>query len=419
MPIRRIPLIALLMIVAGSNAYPVQETPASQPAETTMQREDQVRRRVLRDFQSDILAAKSALTELREAADKHAKNLKDLLSNDAGKRLARDAVAVMTYVQIRDEPPPPADFITRKLQTVEDVQQSVEAKLAMPFIEDLPAPQTRREILDAYAWAKGKADRLADRRDSLQALLATASNEGDVSKSATLEQAISEYKNRYTRFLNEGWQKGEAQAAGRAQQTMSEAGEKAALEQANQKARLELEKANAEISRMKAEHDVELRRLREEQEQKLADVDRQLAIARAARLKQEAETTVIAQKGEEDAAKVLKRKRCQDPELKSLLASLLAEGYRQPGQHEPTIDKQPISLGALRSVGALERTVTGLSLLTEILRHDGFYDPDRPMMTFPGPYVNLSGPEMEKIKKIQATLNELGETMVEMRMLAP
>ncbi len=419
MPVCRLSLFVSMLLLSAVPATATQEASAAQATDAASQREEQVRRHVLTDFRDEILATKTVLATFRETLEKTAREYKELLANDTGKRIARDPVAVMTFLQLRDQPMPPVQEVTKKLEAVEQLLKDVDAKLARPAIADLPSSQARRDVLDAYAWAKGRAERIADRRDSLQALIATAPTEGDLSKAPTLEQAINEYKSRFTRFLNEGWQSGEAKAANRAQQTMSEAGEKAALEEAAQKARLELEKANAAIARMTAEHEAELRRLREQQDQRLADLDRELAVARSARLKQEAETTVIAKKGEEDAAKILKRKKCEDPEVKALLAPFLTPGYRQPGRNEPSVDKEPMSLNALRSYGALDRTVHGLSQLTDILRRNYYHDPDRPSIPFQAPYEALSGEDMEKVKKIQGLLNELGETMVELKMLSP
>lgn len=410
------PLWAVSILLATASA-PGQE--ASTPPDTAAQREDELRRRVVKDFRDEILSAKDALTAMQQAVQKLGARQKELLTSESGKRIASDPLAVMTFIQIRDEPMPTTEQVGKKLEQVDAVLTGVEARLKRPRIEDLPSSQQRRDVLDAYSWAKARTDRISERLDSLEGLLAVSPSSGELSNAPTLDAAIKEYKTRFSRFLNEGWQRGEAKAAERAQQTMTEAGEKAALEQAAQKARLELEKVNAENQRLKTEHEAELRRLREQQDQRLADLDRELAVARSARLKQEAETTVIAQKGEEDAAKVLKRKKCQDAEVKALLAPFLTEGYRQPGQNQPTVDKQPMSLTALRQAGALERTIPGLSALTNILRRDYYDDPDRPSIPFPGPYETLSGTDMEKVKKIQGLLNELGETMVEMKMLAP
>lgn len=413
--------VVLFLSLASTPILAAQE--ASHPADAAAQREDQVRRRVLTDFRDEATAARTAISALRDNVQRFSTESKDLLKNDAGKRIAHDLTAVMTFIQIRDDPMPSTDEIAKKLQMVEGVLKDIDSKLARPRVEDLPSTQQKMDVLNAYAWASARVDRVSDRTDSLKALIASVPSDADVSKAPTLETAITEYKSRFSRFLNEGWHQGESNAADRAKQTMTDAGERSSLEQAAQKARIELEKVRAENERLKAEHEAELRRLREQQDQRIADMDRELAVAKAARLKQQAETTVIEKKGEEDAAKVLKRKQCEDPEVKALLAPFLAPGYFQPGRPmTQTVDKQPVSLKALRSYGALDRTIQGLGILTDVLRrsgNDNFPDPDRPGISFGAPYGGLNGDDKEKVKKIQGLLNDLGDTLVEMKMLSP
>ena len=419
MAIARFSFVVGLFCLASSAARGTQEAgqPAAQ-ADAASLRVDEVQRRVLKEFRDETAGAKAALTALQEAAQKFSGELKELLTNDAGRRVARDPLSVMAFIQIREEPAPSAEQVKKKLDVVDAVLAGVDARLKQARVDGLPSSQQRRDVLDAYSWAKARADRIADRRDSLQALIVASPSDIDVSAAITLDAAVSEYKSRFSRLLNEGWQKGEARAAGQAQQVMVDTAERATLEQAIRNAELRLEKLAAENQRLRVEQNAELLRLREEQDKRLADMDRELEVERAARLKQEAETAVMAKTGEENAAKVLMRKKCQDPETKRLLAPFLAHGYAQPGKRGGAYEKGPVSLSATRQFGALEPTVHGLGRLLAI-GVDANWDKERPRWGYRNAVENMSGPQRDEIKKAQQLLIELGDTLVELGMLAP
>lgn len=408
--------LVVCVVFLGSPWVAARQDSAPSAQETVPQREDELRRRVLSDFRDEIIAAKEALLSLQAASKQYGQEVTELLTSDAGKRIAKDPLAVMAFVQIRDEPLPAADQLSKKLVAIEEALKNVDARLARSRVEDLPTPSSRREVLDAHGWARARIDRVGERRDTLQSLIATTPGNGDVSQGPTLETAAKEYKNRFARFLNEGWQQGEARAAEKAKQTMTAAGEAAVLEQATAKATLELERVKAENERLRTEHEAELRRLREDQEKRLADLERELAVAKASRLKQEAETESIAKKGQDDADRIRRRQKCQDPEVKRTLAPFWAPGHYQIGKDIPDSEKRPHSYSLLKACGALQPTRDGLQALHTIATTPG--DPDRPRWPYGG-FTELSSQEAIEIRKAQDLLNELGEAMVELKMLLP
>jgi hypothetical protein len=394
-------------------------SPPGAPSDVATQREDEVRRRVLNDFRDDAAGAKDALAALQDAAQWVRGELNNLLTSDVGKRIARDPLAVMAFIQIRDEPIPSADQVAKKLEVVESILTSVDARLGRHRVEELPSSQQRREVLDACAWAKSRLDRLTDRRDSLRTIIATTSSDGDVSTAPTLDAAIKEYKGRFARLLNEGWQRGEAKAIEGAQKIMFDTAEKTALDQAAHEAQLELEKAKAENQRLKAEHEAELRLLREGLERRLAEMERELAVAKADRQVTQAQTVVVAKKGQEEAAMILKRKKCDDPHTKDVLAPFITKGYIQPWS-STTVDLQPVSLSKLRAVGALDETERGLSMLHKVASNP---DTSRPRwgqpLTGMKDLANHHPKQYERTREAQKLLIELGDALVELGMLAP
>jgi hypothetical protein len=78
------------------------------------------------------------------------------------------------------------------------------------------------------------------------------------------------------------------------------------------------------------------------------------------------QTDATMQKGKADADKIRLRQKCDDPEVKKLLAPFTATGLWQPGDRpgQPWIHAWgPISFAALKKTGALEPTQHGLTEL--------------------------------------------------------
>lgn len=410
--------VPFLLCLFATQAALAQAETAPADDDLIARREDDVRREVLKTFEDEILNAQDKFRDLKTKASSLSDQIQALLTNDTGKRLARDPLAIVTFIQIRDEPAPSVQQIDRKAAAVDAALKAVEEKLARPRV-DLPSPQQRCEILDAYSWARGNADRIADRLDFLQALLATTAGNDDVSKVPTLDAAIKEYKNRFTRVFAQRWLEGEEKAAERAQKTLTDTAEKAVLERAAQEAKLKMEKAVAEVERLKAEHEVELRQLREKQEKRIADIERELALAKAARLKQQAETIVIAKQAQQDADLILKKKQARDPEVQQLLAPFIAPGYYQPKypRGEIGVQKIPMSYAKLQAFGALQPDTNGLQKLIQVATWSG--DKARPRWSYNWRAHKLKPEEIEEVTKAQRFLIELGPVMVQEGILSP
>lgn len=190
------------------------------------------------------------------------------------------------------------------------------------------------------------------------------------------------------------------------------------------------------ISKMKAEREVEFKRITTETQQKLADaeireknllaeLDRAKKLAEANRRVEDAKAEAKSSRLGLEADKTLDRQRCEDPEVKRLLAPFLAHGKYQPGMNKEEMlvaDSTAISLSRLRSYGALEPTPNGIQKLLEVGTNKPLQRPIDTMRVRWGykPRLRDNTPESaDEIRKAQSLLNELGPTLVDLGMLSP
>lgn len=132
--------------------------------------------------------------------------------------------------------------------------------------------------------------------------------------------------------------------------------------------------------------------------------------------KSEVEAKVAATTTITEAEKKLIIQKCQTPEVKTLLAPFLAEGYSQPGEKQLQCDNVPISCSKLASFGALNPDRQGLCQLLDVATSK--HDKVRPRWSVSAwRFEQLSPDEIERFKKAPQLLIELEPTMVELEML--
>ena len=123
-----------------------------------------------------------------------------------------------------------------------------------------------------------------------------------------------------------------------------------------------------------------------------------------------------------------RRFRKDESEIKSLLSPFVSDGHIQlKGSTDPWSWKKsafagPISISALRQLGALENTTEGLKKLYQFggAKHRGAAH-DRPLGTFPrySPSDFTKRETLNKIKRAQQLLRDHGRALVESGMLSP
>lgn len=120
---------------------------------------------------------------------------------------------------------------------------------------------------------------------------------------------------------------------------------------------------------------------------------------------------------QEEARKVMLRRKAEDPKLRTLLAPFITPSYHQ--LNGMTMEKQPLSYTQICNQGALNPDMNGLRRL--ILLGASINYRDRPRWRLNGGTVNwVKHPEdIEMAKSAQSALIELGPVLVEMGLLAP
>lgn len=118
-----------------------------------------------------------------------------------------------------------------------------------------------------------------------------------------------------------------------------------------------------------------------------------------------------------EAEKVKQRKKAQDPQVRAKLGPFLTPGHWTPGGM--TYEAKPHSYSMLSGQGALDPSIEGMQKLMDIA-----YDPadrERPRWRFGGSvrYWRNKPSAVESVKEAQQLLIELGEVMVELKMLEP
>jgi hypothetical protein len=243
----------------------------------------------------------------------------------------------------------------------------------------------------------------------------------DVSTQKTLDDAVRDFKAKRTADWSNSIAHGRESAKPESEQLLAQKAHDIELERAQHQAEKDAASARAELNRSKIEYEMQIKRMNDEQDRRITELERQLAVSKAARERQSAETEVIAKKGTDEANLIRLREKCHAAAVKDALAPLLAEGYWQPGDRdfEPSsLDAKPISLSKLRAAGALTRDMAGIKKLYEI--GQVVHGPkDRSVRWGFRQFEYMPSEELEQLKKAQAYLIELGDVLVSEKMLEP
>ncbi|MCZ7637689.1 MAG: hypothetical protein M5U12_17615 [Verrucomicrobia bacterium] len=163
-----------------------------------------------------------------------------------------------------------------------------------------------------------------------------------------------------------------------------------------------------------AERDTEATRLRTEIEALKAEMARQLAEQQAAIKRADTETQVTIKKTEAETEAIRLRAKAQEPDVVEALRPFTTPGYWNPGG-KLTPDLKPMSLNAIRAVGALNRSEKGILKLQDVATTN--MDKIRPRMD--RDRIRLNQQRYGEYSELQALLIELGSTLVELKMLEP
>ncbi len=247
----------------------------------------------------------------------------------------------------------------------------------------IPPEDITTHLREIRTRARKARDDVRGAREQMQALLAEA---GDTSGGQTLQEAIR---------LQE-------QEEASKRNALIEAKVKTAEEEGNRT--VAEERAKAALGAKQREADS----IRERSE-----------TARAKAAQEAAERKALALKEQ------LQRKTRGD-DVRHYLGAFMAHGYSQPGGftgNKRALLKKvgyegPVSFSALKGTGALDQGRGGLELLAQVGSATTGNGNDRPSWGFNGDATYWNPETFRFLQKAQDLLNELGPTMVEMKLLA-
>ena len=256
-----------------------------------------------------------------------------LVKSEDGKRLARDQALVKRYRVVMNQEVPTREELTSTSGLADDLISPVREAFANPEDASIPSNDTTTNLRELRTRARKARDDLKNAREQIEVLLAEAGETpGDETLQAAIRRQVEQEASGRNALIAEAVRKAE------------EEGNRRVVEERANAARVALE--------------LEAERIRQEKELKEAEAKRVLEARRAE----------DARKAE-DARMVLLRQKARSPEIKRLLAPLLAKGYTQPrsgGSFENIGELQPMSLQALRGTGCLDKDDHGMHTMLYI-----------------------------------------------------
>jgi hypothetical protein len=397
---------------------------ASPPSVADLARAQEARERTLKEFRDqarvaagqDIERTRASLTKLRSQVTEVTDQLKDLASNNDGRKLSSDRalVSVIFHKGLMTVTETVAN-VDARLSTLDKAKSSLESAQGQEF--DSVATRARETAIAASAWVELRAAELSERQNFFKAALKAAP--ADAKPDApTLREALDSYAIAFDRWSVDLFRQGVEQGKGEKENELVAKGRLAALLEAEQKLRLLEESTRVRMQEEKTMREAEFER----QLDRVAELERENQRLRAERAlkdaKSDAATNDITRKA--DREKLLDRAR--SPEVRALLTNLSVPGFKQPGREggmrNDLVKPVPISLAQLRSSGALEQTPKGMQYMMRVLSDPK--DTDRPRKAFSRKsYGDLKGDEKEWLGTLQSTINELGDALVEVELLSP
>jgi len=431
-----LPILGLLLLStrhAVAQSADAKDRAEAESREAERQRrqkeiEDARTKQLIERFLASVHDAGGLLSQLEDRVVALQKLSRDLLTNDDGKRVAQDKMAFFAYLRVRDEPGVSLEQVRARKKQAEVIAQGLEAELKRLNVGWLPDETQRRDVDALYFWAKERMDQVEHQEILLANAVARSPREIDTSKTRTLEEMIREYEARQMEAWLAAKLQGEESAQKEGQDKIRESARMAELEKAAVEAERLLKEERGKMATMKAEYELMLQKReledykrRVETETKLrdlaAEVDRLKQLADAQRFAKDTEAKVSAAKTVSAAEKKLLAQKCNDPDVKRLLAPFLAAGYTQPNVPGQQPDRIPISYSKLESCGSLAPDREGMRRLIIIATWTG--DKVRPRWPLSQNFDRLSPDQIEMVKKAQALLIELGPVMVEEGLLSP
>lgn len=373
---------------------------------------------------------RSELDLLRSEADALRARRESLKTSDEGKRLGAslNELSITEWERLLADPL----YDVARIDLIRKQVIDIQAELAKQKQEGppgyLPPVQVESELSKLGAEVRGSLAHVRERSKRVEEMLRDAPVLPDPAKAVNLQGALDAFRRREQTARKAVEKIGAEEGRAQGLQQVTENARIAALERMAEHSRELLADARAEIERQKLDFEARLKLLAEEQQRELADINKRLADSEAGRAVTNAKAEATRIQGQQDAEKVRLVQRCRDPQVQKLLAPFLAHGIWQPGDRkgEPQVrERGPMSYSGIQATGALQPTPDGLKSLLELGNatvkssiHKNV-DTERPHWGFSFSAKRLSESDWDQIRKAQSLLNELGPTMVELKLLSP
>lgn len=379
-----------------------------------------VSRGAMQTFHAKAKETVELLSQVQQAVSDLTSKLTNIRTNDDGKRLGTDPTAVHAIILIEEELPVSLDEVRAAKKNADMILAVASEVLAKADVGLTPTNAANEELWGLFHLAKYQRRIVLTDLSKLAGLIDKAPKSIDVSGLPTLSSVMDESQAKYMKFIGEAILQGKDLAKEPVKTILVDAAEYAELQKADARAdRLKAE-GIAQAETMRLDYELRIKKIKADEETRRLETEDEIK-----RLKEQADAERHT-KNVESTGKAVRQMDTAEHERKKTLAQTttvrdLVKPFSTPGYHQwragDTMDRQPVSLKSLKANGALEASPQGLNRLLEIGLDKG--DKERPRFGYPGGWNKLNPSQKEELKQIQNHLNDLGEVMVELKMLAP
>jgi len=298
-----------------------------------------------------------------------------------------------------------------------------------------PGDAVQDDVQQAYFWVNDVKMRFSTQQAKLDTVVAKAPPVADLATALPLEEAIRNHRTRMMQMSAQAQVEGQDVAKDSTRQILVDASVMAELQRARDEAARVLVGVKNESERQKLESDTriaelqktidnERARMRMEEADRAAEIERREKAAEADRYAQNVDARLKREGKVSVADKKLLEQKCRSPEVLQKLGPFLGKGWARPcergmnvrGNYD-SVEPVSVSLADLQQTGALNKTGNGCDVLYGIASTP--LDQLRPRWPSHRGGWRSDAATSKLVPEAQALLIELGPTLVELGMLQP
>lgn len=395
--------------------------------------QDQRTRRLVQQFADQVQSTCDLLDRLETRTKELTGRLEGLETSDDGKKVAQNEAAFMAYLRLMETPIVTPQQISTRRKSTDSILSNLKTELKRDNVGFLPDETMQSEVKESEFWAKERLGLILEQINWIDAAIAKAPKDLDLSALKTLKDVRNEYDAQRMLLWGKARASGEEKARAESKTMIEETAHEAELKRAAAEAERLLKETKAQLDSMRVEFEARMKEREAEEQRRAADAEkryqdeiasvrRELELAKAERDKADVEAQIKRDKITAEARKKELTQKAEDPQVLALLAPFTTKGYWQPGvARGQSVDLAPVSFSKLRSIGALAPNADGLQKLLTCATneyHKKGHDQVRPRWSYPPRLRDLKPEQLEELKKAQGYLNELGDILVEQGQLS-